>query len=70
MAIDYAALIDQLRRCNLDMKDDRRLAEALLRVAADEMQSLVERNKLQAHEIAHLQGAVSALQKRVKKKES
>lgn len=67
-ALDYPAFIRQLRKCRLDTIDDRLLIATLLSMAADELESLLERNKVQAHEIAHLQGYAWNSLKRLRKK--
>ncbi len=54
-ALDYPALIAQLKNCEIETENGRVLAKVLLGVAAEEMESLINRNKVQVDEIVRLQ---------------
>ncbi len=57
-AFDYPALIKQLNSCEVDTENGRVLAKVLLSVASAELESLVNRNKVQVDEIIRLQKAL------------
>ena len=53
--LDYRAFVRQLRICEVDTEDGRQLTRVMLAMAAEEIESLMERNSFQAREIASLQ---------------
>jgi hypothetical protein len=54
-ALDYKAFIGQLKNCDLDTTHGRALAKTMLTIAAEELESLINRNKIQVEEIVKLQ---------------
>ena len=54
-ALDYPALIAQLKNCETETENGRVLVKVLLGVAAEELESLINRNKVQVDEIVRLQ---------------
>jgi hypothetical protein len=54
-ALDYPAFIAQLKNCETETENGRVLAKVLLGVAAEELESLINRNKVQVDEIVRLQ---------------
>jgi len=54
-ALDYPAFIAQLKNCEVETENGRVLVKVLLGVAAEELESLLNRNKVQCGEIVRLE---------------